>query len=344
MGAARQEHHNVTNGASPAAPAPVARPGLAWQVRHAGSRYAVIGVWVLMIVVFAIAKPHVFLTTSSFESIHNGQYALVFIAMAQLCTIIVGEFVDLSVPSVFGFAATILPVLVVNHHWGVWPAAVVAVLGALVCGVVNGLLVVVTGVNTIVVTLGMGTLLTGIALWMSNLNTIVLPTNSSFSKIAIFPIGGLYISFFYGAALALAFAYVLGCTPLGRHMRFVGASREVSRLSGVRVNRIRFGSFVAASALSGIGAVVTVAALGSYNATTSDSYLLPVFASVFLGTAVIQPGLFNPIGTWIGIYFLATGITGLEDLGLQTWVSDVFYGGVLVIAVTIATLLHRRSP
>jgi ribose transport system permease protein len=188
----------------------------------------------------------------------------------------------------------------------------------------------------------MGTLLTGIALWMSNLNTIVLPS-TGFSKIALLPVGGLFISFLYGAALAVAFAYLLGFTPLGRHMRFVGASREVSRLSGVRVNRIRFGSFVAASALSGIGAVVTVAALGSYNATTSDSYLLPVFASVFLGTAVIQPGRFNPIGTWIGIYFLTTGITGLEDLGLQTWVSDVFYGGVLVIAVTIATLLRHRS-
>jgi ribose transport system permease protein len=342
MDAARQEHGDVTGVAAPEAPATVARPCLGHQVRRFGSRYAVIGVWVLLIVVYAIAKPGVFLTTSSFESILNGQYALVFMAMALLCTIIVGEFVDLSVPSVFGLAATILPVLVVNHHWGVWPAAVAAVLGALVCGAVNGLLVVVAGVNTIVVTLGMGTLLTGIALWMSNLNTIVLPS-TNFSKIAIFPVGGLYISFFYGAALALAFAYLLGFTPLGRHMRFVGASREVSRLSGVRVNRIRFGSFVAASALSGIGAVVTVAAIGSYNATTSDSYLLPVFASVFLGTAVIDPGRFNPIGTWIGIYFLTTGITGLEDLGLQTWVSDVFYGGVLVIAVTMATLLRRRT-
>jgi ribose transport system permease protein len=346
LSAARQERSDVTSVAPPAAPAGAGgrapKPGLGLAARHFGSRYAVIGVWALLIVVYTIAKPGVFMTASSFESIFNGQYALVFMAMALLCTIIVGEFVDLSVPSVFGFAATIVPVLVVNHHWGVWPAAVVAVLGALACGVVNGLLVVVARVNTIVVTLGMGTLLTGIALWMSNLNTIVLPV-SGFSKIAIFPVGGLFVSFFYGAALALAFAYVLGFTPLGRHMRFVGASREVSRLSGVRVNRIRFGSFVAASALSGIGAVVTVAGLGSYNATTSDSYLLPVFASVFLGTAVIQPGRFNPIGTWIGIYFLTTGITGLEQLGLQTWVSDVFYGGVLVIAVTLATLLRRRS-
>jgi ribose transport system permease protein len=107
--------------------------------------------------------------------------------------------------------------------------------------------------------------------------------------------------------------------------------------------RIRFGSYVTAGAISGIGAVVTVATLGSYNAESSNSYLLPVFAAVFLGTAIIQPGRFNPIGTWIGVYFLYTGILGLEDLGLQQWVSDVFYGGVLVVAVTISTLLRRRS-
>jgi hypothetical protein len=83
--------------------------------------------------------------------------------------------------------------------------------------------------------------------------------------------------------------------------------------------------------------------LGGYNPTTSDSYLLPVFASVFLGTAIFEPGRFNPLGTWVGIYFLATGILGLQLLGLQAWVSPVFYGGVLVIAVTISTLLRRRA-
>jgi ribose/xylose/arabinose/galactoside ABC-type transport system permease subunit len=88
---------------------------------------------------------------------------------------IVGEFVDLSVPSVFGIAATILPVLVTNHNWGVWPAAIVAIIAAIGFGAVNGLLVVVLGVNAIVVTLGMGTLLTGLALWMSDLNTVVPP-------------------------------------------------------------------------------------------------------------------------------------------------------------------------
>jgi ribose transport system permease protein len=202
--------------------------------------------------------------------------------------------------------------------------------------------VVVARVNTIVVTLGMSTLLLGISLWMSNDNTVSgLPL--SFAKIANTNVGPLPISFYYGVVLVLAFAYVLAFTPLGRHMRFVGASREVSRLSGVRVNRIRFGSFVAAGALSGVGAVITVAGLGSFDPSVSNLYLLPVFASVFLGTAIIEPGRFNPLGTLAGIYFLATGIIGLQLLGLQAWVTSVFYGGVLVIAVTISTLLRRRT-
>jgi ribose transport system permease protein len=297
-----------------------------------------------MILAYGLAKPGIFLTSATFQSIFGFQYQLVFMTMALLCTIIVGEFVDLSVPSVFAFAATVFSALVANHGWGVWPAAVVAVLAGVLAGCANALLVVVGQVNTIVVTLGMGTLLTGIASWMSALNTVTLPQSASgISKIALHPVGGLPVSFYYGVVVVLGFAYVLGFTPLGRHMRFVGASREVSRLSGVRVNRIRFGSFVAAGALSGIGAVVTVAALGSYNASSANAQLLPVFASVFLGTAIFQPGKFNPVGTLIGIYFLQTGILGLEELGLQTWVSDVFYGGVLVVAVTISTLLRRRS-
>jgi ribose transport system permease protein len=327
-------------GVKPPAPAPrrsFRLPG------GSAARYAILVVWAAMVVVYGATETSTFMSWGTFHSIFgSGQQPLVFMAMALLCTICVGEFVDLSVPGVFGFAATIVPVLVVNHGWGVWPASIVAIVASVAVGAVNGYLVVVVGVNTIVVTLGMSTFLEGIALWMSNLNTISgLP--SGFSAIATEPVLGMPISFWYGVILVLGFAYLLAFTPLGRHMRFVGASREVSRLSGVRVNRIRFGSFAFAGLLSGVGAVIAVAGLGSYNPTTTDTYLLPVFASVFLGTAIIETGRFNPIGTWIGIYFLNTGIFGLELTGVAPWVSDVFYGGVLVIAVTVSTVLHRRS-
>ena len=303
-------------------------------------RFAIIVVWAAMIVVYSTTES-TFRRAGTFQTIFGSQQPLVFMTMALLCTIVVGEFVDLSVPAVFGFGATILPVLVVNHGWGVWPAAVVAVVGCVAVGAVNGFLVVKMGVNTIVVTLGMSSLLEGISVWMSLNGITGLP--SGFQQIALFDLGGLPISFYYGVVLVLGFAYLLAFTPLGRHMRFVGASREVSRLSGVRVDRIRFGSFVVAGLISGVGAVIAVAALGGYNATNTESYLLPVFAAVFLSTAIFEPGRFNPLGTLVGIYFLETGIIGLQLLGLQSWVPQVFYGGILVIAVTISTILRRRA-
>ena len=342
MDAARQDEREITAPDPAQEPAGEAVKRPVSGTRHFAARYAIVAVWAAMIAVYVGIDHGLFWHVTTFQTIFGSQQPLVFMTMALLCTICVGEFVDLSVPAVFGFSATILPVLVVNHGWGVWPAAVVAVLAAVAIGVVNAFLVVKVGVNTIVVTLGMSTFLMGISLWMSDMNTISgLPVG--FGKIALTDVGGLPISFYYGAVLVLGFAYLLAFTPLGRHMRFVGASREVSRLSGVRVDRIRFGSFVFAGLLCGVGAVIAVAALGGYNATTSDSYLLPTFAAVFLGTAIIEPGRFNPIGTFIGIYFLETGILGLQLLGLAAWVSPVFYGGVLVIAVTISTLLHRRN-
>jgi ribose transport system permease protein len=93
--------------------------------------------------------------------------------------------------------------------------------------------------------------------------------------------------------------------------------------------------------VAGVGGVIASAGLGGFNPSVSDAYLLPMFAATFLGTAVIQPGRFNPIGTLVAIYFLATGIAGLQLLGAGEWVSDVFYGGALVIAVALSTIVHR---
>ena len=346
MDTARNKARDVavaTPGTEPPAAAHAAAPRRRpFAGKQLAPRLAILVVWAAMIAVYSATESNLFPHVGTFQTIFGSQQPLVFMTMALMCTIIVGEFVDLSVPAVFGFGATILPVLVVNHGWNVWPASIVAVVACVIVGALNGFLVVKMGVNTIVVTLGMSTLLEGISLWMSDLNTISgLP--SGFQKLALLDVGGLPISFYYGVILVLGFAYLLAFTPLGRHMRFVGASREVSRLSGVRVDRIRFGSFVFAGLLSGVGSVIAVAAIGGYNATTSDTYLLPVFAAVFLSTAIFEPGRFNPLGTLVGIYFLETGILGLQLRGLQSWVSQVFYGGILVIAVTISTLLHRRG-
>jgi len=209
-------------------------------------------------------------------------------------------------------------------------------------GAVNAFFVVVMDVSSFVVTLGTGTLLIGLAQMVSGTN-IVSVNNQALARISVWQLFGMPISFYYGIALAALLTYVLAWTPMGRSMVFVGANREVARLAGIRVQRIRFGAYVVAGLLAGLAGMILVATVGGFDSATSQTYLLPALAAVFLGTAVVQPGAFNPLGTMAAIYFLATGIFGLQLLGYSGWIQNAFYGAGLVVAVTLAKVVRDRS-
>ena len=245
------------------------------------ARGSLIGIWALMIAAFGIGLGGKFLQSGTFQTIFSSPVHLIFLCLALVVTFCVGEF-DLSVASVMGISGTLVSVLTVREGFNPWVATLVALVAAAVIGALNGVLIVIVGVNAIVVTLGVGTALTGIALWVTNLNTISgLP--ASFSTTVNFGVGGVAISFFYGLALTLVLAYILTSTPLGLRMSFVGANHEVARLAGVRVKRIRLGSYIASGVISGLGGVVLAATLGGFDPTSSPNYLLPAFAAVFLG-------------------------------------------------------------
>ena len=331
------------------APAPEAIEQAEPPVFHGGridfrdliSRTSLIGIWILVAAGFAVFETDLFLQEGTFKTIFGSQYELVFLTVALVCTFTVGEF-DLSVASAMGLAGCLVPLLNVQDGVPIVFAVILALAASSGVGAVNGFLVVKVGVDAIVATLGMGTLVLGITLWITNLNTIN-GLSHGFAELAIRDVFGLPIAFFYGLAACLILAYVLGFTPLGRRMAFVGSSREVARLAGINVNRLRFGAYVAGGFVAGLAGVLLAATLGGYNPNTSGTYLLPAFAAVFLGTAVIQPGRFNPLGGFIAVYFLQTGIVGLQLAGLTGWVENVFYGGVLVLAVSATTLIRKRT-
>lgn len=314
-----------------------------WTAQSIVGRFAVVGLWILVAGIYSILTPVSFLQYGTFRAIFGSQQgqALVFLGLALICVFVVGEF-DLSSASNLGLAATIVPVLVILHGTPVLLAVIVAIVSCTIVGFINGLIVVKLGINPIVVTLGMATLLLGVALLISEMNT-VSGLGKDFAAITNTVVLGLPIGFFYGIAAAAVMFYVLTYTPLGRHMKFVGSNPEVARLAGVRVNAIRVGSYTVAGLLCGIGGVFLVAGLGGYDPSSSGSFLLPAFSAVFLGTAIVQPGQFNPIGMVIAVYFLATGILGLQILGYTGWISHVFYGAALILAVTISTLVRRRT-
>ncbi|MFF7334999.1 ABC transporter permease [Streptomyces sp. NPDC008150] len=302
-------------------------------------RGSLIVVWALLFLTFGLLTPDKFLTVGTLQTIFGSQQALVFIALGALCAFAVGEF-DFSVAAVAGLSATLVAVLVSDGGLDVWLAALVAVVTAVGIGAFNALLIIKIGINPIVTTLGVATLLTGISSRISNGGSVFLES-PALTRFAATDILGLPVSFFYGLAVAVLFTYVMTSTPLGRHMLFVGSNRNVARLAMVRVNRIRLGAYLASSLLCGIGGVLLVGSVGGFDPASAPSYLLPALSATFLGTAVIQPGRFNPAGSMIAIYFLATGIVGLQLLGFAGWISDVFYGSALIIAIVLSTLFRR---
>jgi ribose transport system permease protein len=305
------------------------------------ARFALVGVWIALAGVFAILVGGTFLSSGTLKTIFGGQEPLVFLGMAAVVTFAVGEF-DLSIAALLGLSATLVPVLVTNEGWAPLPASLVAVAAAVAAGSINSIIIVILGIDAIIVTLGMATFLSGVSSLFSG-SVANGGLSSSFASIANQQVLGLPITFFYGVALVLALTYLMRFTPLGRHMNFVGANREVARLAGVRVRRIRMGSYIASGLICGVGGVLLAASVGGFDSTTAPTYLLPALSATFLGTSAIWPGKFNPIGTFIGIYLLATGIVGLQLLGASGWVSDVFYGAGLVTAVIVATVTRRRS-
>ena len=82
--------------------------------------------------------------------------------------------------------------------------------------------------------------------------------------------------------------------------------------------------------------------LGSSDPSSGASFLLPAYAAAYLGATCIMPGRFNPWGSLIAVYFLVTGINGLQLLGVQSYVQQLFYGGALVLAVALSQL--SRPP
>jgi ribose transport system permease protein len=318
--------------------APAASPRYRHSIGQVAQRYSLIVIWLAMGTVFFLLAD---VPLSSYlQGIFARQTPLVFLGLAVVGTMAVGEF-DLSFPYVYGLSGSTVPALVVLHGWSFPAAAAAAVAMGLLFGAANAVLVVRAGINSVIATLGVGSVAAGLAGWLSH-ETSISGLDFHLSNLALARVAGLPMIFWYGVLLVAGFGYMMSFTPLGRHILFVGANREVARLAGIPVSYVRVGAYLTSGLLCGLAGVISAAGLGGFNATSAREFFLPAFAAVFLGTVAVTPGRFNPVGMFIAVYFLITGIFGLQLLGYSGWVTDVFYGGVLVAAVAASAFLRRR--
>ena len=127
------------------APAVPTKPSPAVRILKEGlSRYSLVLVWILMAFVFSLMLPGVFGTGDVAKAIFGSQTPLVFLGLALVITLSVGEF-DLSFAAIFGWSATLVPALVVLYGWSMPMAVLAAIVSGLVWGAINGILVVLVG-------------------------------------------------------------------------------------------------------------------------------------------------------------------------------------------------------
>lgn len=309
------------------------------RLRNMASSQGLLIVLVGFIVVFSLLLPQTFPTMANARNILTSQAVILMLAMAVTLPLRAGDF-DLSVSATMALAASVIAVLCVQYNWSLGAAVIVALLGGLVIGLVNAGLVVGLKLDGFVATLGTMTAILGFTTWMTGGEVIASlpPLLSDISNYRIFSLPAIIV---YGWVLVLVLWYVYEHTPFGRYLLFTGGNREAARLTGIKVDRTRASAFVLASLISALAGILFAGALGAVDPSISHAYLLPPYAAAFLGSTTIQIGRFNAWGTVVGLYLLAIGVSGLQLMGAQGWVTDVFHGVALIVAVAFAKLIRR---
>lgn len=304
-------------------------------------RFALPVAWVAVIALFGALEPDTFLTADNFQTIFGSQAVLAVVTLGLLIPLTAGDY-DLSVASVISLSAMVVALLNVNEGWPLVPAILAGLAAGALAGLVNGAIVVLLRVDSFIATLGSGSVIAGLVLWISDSNTIGGVSERLVDPVIVWDLFGIPLAFYYGLALCVVVWYFLEYTAPGRRLLFVGRGRRAARLSGVHVERARWGALTASGAVAGLAGVLYAGTIGGADPSSSQTFLLPAFAGAFLGATSIMPGRFNPWGTLIAVYFLVTGVTGLQILGAESFVQQLFYGGALILAVALSQLAGPR--
>lgn len=299
-------------------------------------KYAVIIAWIVLFIVFSLWMPGTFNSVLNIRTLLGSQAVLVVASMAVLIPIIAGDY-DMSVAATLTVVNITVAKLNVDMGLPIGVCILIGLLIGVAIGAINGLIITKYKLNAFIVTMGMYTFLSGIALLIS-LQTITGVDQGLKDAIYVKKILGISPSFFYAVLLTAVLAYILSMTMPGKRILIVGRGENVARLSGIHVERTRFMCFVCSGLIAALGGIMYTGVLGGGSPTGGLGYMMSAFAAVFLGSTCFKPGRFNAPGTIVAVYFLSTGTNGLQLHGAQSYVTDLFYGIALVVAVIFAAV------
>ncbi|MGI5532405.1 ABC transporter permease [Streptomyces syringium] len=325
--------------------APSPRPPLSRRFGHLTGAYGLLALGALLFLAFSLTLPGTFPTLDNVSAVLSNQSIPAILALGATIPIATGRF-DLSIGYGLGLAHVMTMQLIVTEGWS-WPLVCpVVVLGGAVVGAVNGVVVEFARIDSFIATLGTGSIMYAFTGWITEGARIVpgphgLP--AAFTALYDSRFLGLPVAAFYVLALTAVLWLLLERLPFGRYLYVIGSNRRAADLVGIPSRRYVVCAFVGSGLVVGVAGVLLAAQQQIGNPSVGMDYLLPAFVGALLGSTAIRPGRANALGTLVAVTVLAIGLAGIGQLGAQFWVTPLFNGVTLLIAVGLAGYAARRQ-
>ena len=298
----------------------------------------------LVLILFMITSPRVFLGPNIYLSFLTTVPFVGVMALGITIVLVTGE-IDLSFPAVMAFSGYVFATL-----YELTGSALLGFVGSVAtgatAGLCNGLLITRIGIPSIVVTLGMQFVLRG--------STHVLA--AGFQKvlrgIATKPVYTIFVSKVGGVIpaqalwfgfLAIVLWFLLFRHRFGDHVLFVGDNEDTAGMMGINVNRTKILVFVLMGVLAAFAGLLDSMRMRTWWPTMGEGYLMTTFATVFVGGTSMFGGEGTILGTFIGAFLIGSLEAGIVAAGLTGFWTQLIYGLIILIAVTLHAVVRKRE-
>jgi len=308
-------------------------------------RFRELGIVLALVIVVGATTidNHLFLSATSVQQLLSGAAIVALLAIGETIVVVTRN-VDLSIGSVLGISAYAVGVLY-QHHPHV-PLVLVFLLAlgiGVACGVVNGAIVTIARVPSLVVTLGTLYIIRGIdGAWAggNQVNASMLP--ESFNKIGYGTVLGVpYLGIIAIVAVAIA-TYAMRTFRTARDFYAIGSDPAAARLAGIPVGSRVFLAFVLSGGIAGVAGAIWLSYFGSVDAIAGVGYEFQVIAAVVVGGVAIFGGSGTVLGAALGALLLNTINSALVVVNVSSFWSQAVAGALLVAAIAFDRLIALR--
>ncbi|HEX7291929.1 MAG TPA: ABC transporter permease, partial [Conexibacter sp.] len=272
------------------------------------------------------------------------------IAAGVTLLMIAGEF-DVSVGSMLGAAGLMIAIPVAEYGWPLWAALLFACSGAVLVGVVNGMLVVKTKLPSFIVTLALLFALRGLALAVTRLvtdKTQIEGLREALDGDPLFQlfggqIAGFPVSIVWWIGLTIVGTYVLTQTRFGNWVFGAGGDEVAARNVGVPVNRVKVTLFIVTALCATLVAALSTLSAGSADVLRGESKEFQAITAAVIGGSLLTGGYGSILGTFFGALIFGMVSQGFYYTGVDPDWFQVFLGGMLLVAVLFNTYIRKRA-